>query len=134
MPFYQVTGWSSAPKPTEFKVCQECFLSAIAPSPLAKWFVRELKSSKDPEQLVQCAFSNPQNEPAWQLCVQQGQEAPFLQRLAELATIEANMSKCPSVTKETVSTVGFRIPKNQRGIVEPFTVCEYHYIAGVKGT
>lgn len=76
-------------------MCQESFLASIAPSPLATRFVRELKSSKDPEELVQCSFSDPRNEAAWRSCVEQGREEPFMQWLAQLATVEVNMFEMP---------------------------------------
>lgn len=85
-----------------------------------------------------CAFSNPQNEAAWQASITQGQGGPFLQRLQELVSIEANLAKCPTVMKAAGKTtynfaVSFRIPISQNLMRDPAGVCEYHFTSVVKG-
>lgn len=59
--------------PANFKVCQDCFLSAIAPCPvLSKLFTREIKSSRDPEMLVVCEMADGRVHPAWEAAVAMG--------------------------------------------------------------
>lgn len=61
-PFYSPRTWSALSQ--DLKVCQECFIASIAPTPLARSFSRDNRLSQDSEQLIECVFSRSWNEPA----------------------------------------------------------------------
>ncbi|KAK4978476.1 hypothetical protein LTR66_010568 [Elasticomyces elasticus] len=133
-PFYTPKAWSSA-LPNDFKVCQECFKVSIAPTSLARSFSREVRSSKESEQVIECVFSRPFNEPAWRACVEQGQEAPLAQWLQHVAMLETSLSRCPGRTSGHSQSppgrvVEFRTLRKNAS----FRVCEYHFAAVVQGS
>jgi len=81
---------------------------------------------------VECLFSDPLNK-AWKASVKQGREEPLVQRLNEIAVLEASCLKCPKEVGAS-GTVGFRTLRSQSQHVTPFKICDYRFAAGVQGT
>ncbi|KAH8682796.1 hypothetical protein BGZ60DRAFT_524150 [Tricladium varicosporioides] len=132
--FYSPPLWSALP--STFIICQECFITSIAPTPFAGSFGRVFK---EPGQFVQCDFSNPLNKSAWKACVEIGTEAPLVQHLKESAVLQANLSLCPMEAASTGPlsngrNIGFHALKSQIQNNDSFNICEHHYATTVQAT
>lgn len=93
IPFYSPKIRSALSQ--DLKVCQECYIASIAPTPLAKSFCRDYTLPQDSEQLIECVFSRPCNEPAWKAAIDQGHEGPLVHWMKEVDAQKENLSKCP---------------------------------------
>ena len=133
IPFYSPRIWSALSQ--DLKVCQECYIASIAPTPLAKSFSRDNTLPQDSEQLIECVFSRPYNEPAWKAAIDQGHEGPLVHWMKEVDAQKENLSKCPQEANSfSQLPIGERITFYTLRGHTTFKICEYHFLYNVPGT
>lgn len=133
MLFYSPIFWSALSQ--NFKVCQECFKTSIAPTSLTKFFSRDTSLPEDCEQFVECVFSLSCNKPAWKATINQGHEEPLVHWIKEVDALKENLSKCPTEANDIFQLsmrkrIGFCTLREYT----TFKICEYHFLYRVHGT